>query len=133
MKLLGIDVGEARVGLAISDELAMTCRPYGFVLRSQAFQKIKETIEQEEIQGLVVGIPLLASGDEGSQVKDVRSFSKSLSEEIELPIDFVNEHLSSNEAEQRLRQLGEPRPKKGSIDAMSACIILESFIERNRI
>jgi putative Holliday junction resolvase len=118
--------------LAISDELGMTCAPAGFVSRESAIEKISDLIKAENISKIVVGLPLLESGDEGSQAKDVREFVATLKKKVVNPIVFENEYLSSAVALHRLQAVGESKPEKGSIDAMAACIILESYLGENK-
>ncbi|MEI6266460.1 MAG: Holliday junction resolvase RuvX [bacterium] len=126
-RILAIDVGEARVGLAISDELQIIASPLGFVSREDSFQEIDSIIKKEGISVILVGMPLLASGEMGSQTKDIQKFAKELKQTTDLNIDFENEILSSVEAENRLKEMKKPY-QKGDIDAMAACIILETYL-----
>jgi len=126
-RILAIDVGEARVGLAISDELQIIASPFGFINREDSSQKIDSIIKKENINGILVGMPFLASGGMGSQTKDVQMFTEELKGITDLNIDFENEILSSVEAENRLKEMKKPY-QKGDIDAMAACIILETYL-----
>jgi len=129
-KVLAIDVGEKRVGLATCDELRMLASPYGFMQRDDSLEKIAEIIKKEDIQQLVIGLPQLASGDLGTQAEDIQKFSTALGELTKLPIDFENEILSSVEAANRLKRMKRKIKDKGEVDAMAAAIILESYLNR---
>lgn len=131
-KILAIDVGEKRVGLATSDELGMFASPYGFLDRDGSVAQVVEILTQENIGQVVVGMPYLASGDLGSQAKDVQSFVRELQMRTQIPIDFENEMLSSAEAANRLRGMKRKIKDKGEVDAMAATIILESYMNRSK-
>jgi putative Holliday junction resolvase len=129
-KVLAIDVGEKRVGLATCDELRMIASPFGFLERDGAIEKILEIIAAEEIGQLVVGLPQLSSGDLGTQAEDVKSFVSELESKTAIAIDYENEILSSVEAANRIKQSKKKMKHKGELDAMAACIILESYLGR---
>lgn len=131
-KILSIDVGEKRVGLATSDELGMLASPYGYLDREGAEDKIAAIIAQENIGQIVVGLPYLPSGLLGTQAEDIQHFARSLQETVEVGIDFENEVLSSVEATNRLKQMKRKIQNKGEVDAMAATIILESYMSRRK-
>lgn len=131
-KILAIDVGEKRVGLATSDRLGMLAAPFGFLEREGAVPKIVELITQEGIEQIVVGLPYLASGDLGSQAEDVQRFVTELQAMTSTSIDFENEMLSSAEAANRLKTMKRKIKDKGEVDAMAATIILESYLNRSK-
>lgn len=130
-KILSIDVGEKRVGLATSDELGMIAHPYGYLEREGAVAKIADLVAQEGTHQIVVGLPYLASGDLGTQAEDVQKFVAELQMVTETAIDFENEILSSVEAVNRLKRMKRNIRDKGEVDAMAATIILESFMNRS--
>lgn len=129
-KILAIDLGEKRVGLAISDELNIIAMGFGFLDREIAFEKIVSIIAKEKVEKVVVGLPKLASGDLGSQATDIQDFTGRLISEINVPIEYENEILTSVEAEKRLKEIGRKVKDKGEIDEMSAVIILETYLRR---
>ena len=131
-KILSIDVGEKRVGLATSDELGIIASPFGFIDRDGAVQKIADILVQENIGQIVVGLPYLPSGTLGSQAEDVQKFTAELRPITKIGIDFENEVLSSVEATNRLRQMKRKIKDKGEVDAMAATIILESYMNRRQ-
>ena len=130
-KILAIDVGEKRVGLAASDETQMIAAPFGYIDRTGAIEKISDIVSQEAIGLVVVGMPFMPSGTLGSQAVDVQAFVASLREMIKVDIDFENEVLSSVEATNRLKSMKRKIKDKGEVDAMAATIILESYLNRS--
>lgn len=132
-KVLAIDVGEKRVGLATCDELRMISSPFGFLEREGSLAKIVEIISSEGIGQLVVGLPQLSSGDLGNQAEDVKAYVAELEGQTTLDIAFENEILSSVEAANRIKQSGRKIKHKGELDAMAACVILESYLNRSEI
>lgn len=128
-RILSLDVGEKRIGLATTDELLITCSPFGFIEREGALGRLAGIIKDENIEKLVVGMPFLPSGPLGSQAEDVLRFVEEL-KTLGISIDFEDEVLTSVEAERRLRSLKNPNFQKGDVDAMAACIILESYLRK---
>lgn len=140
MKHLGIDYGEKRVGLAISDDGGKMA--FGFKTlnrdilpsRDQFFSALLTTIEQESIQALVIGMPISLNGQDADNLtcRRVRNLIKSLKRRVSLPIFVVNEALSSNEAESRLMEVGLRGQKlKDKLDAEAAAVILQQFLNLN--
>lgn len=129
-KVLAIDVGEKRVGLATTDETRMIAAPYGFLEREGSVAKIVDIIRVEEIGQLVIGMPYLPSGDLGSQAEDIEHFAADLGALTSLNITFENEILSSVEASNRLKGMKRKIKDKGEVDAMAATIILEGYLSR---
>jgi putative Holliday junction resolvase len=129
-KVLAIDVGEKRVGLASSDELGMIAAPYGFMAREGSIQKVADIIVLENVGQIVVGMPYMPSGTLGTQAADVQEFIAELKEQTSVAMDFENEVLSSVEATSRLKSMKRKIKDKGEVDAMAATIILESYLNR---
>lgn len=127
-KYIAIDVGTKRVGLAASDDLGIIAKPVLTIERDGAVEYIAGLVETEKVSRIVVGLPYLPSGRLGSQSKDVIEFVEELHKETDLPIDYENEVLTSVEAENRLKSLSKKRINKADVDAMAACIILESYL-----
>ena len=131
-RILGIDVGEKRVGVAISDAAGIMASPYGFLDRASALDKLLDIIREEKVGEIVVGMPRLHNGKLGSQASDVNDFVIELQQKTNLPIGFENEILTSHEAKRRLAEAsGGKIPQKGEIDAMAAAIILEDYLNRS--
>ncbi len=133
-KYIALDVGERRIGVAASDDLGIIASPKGHFLREKALPEIRTMIEMEQPDVLVIGMPYLPSGGLGSQAADVKNFINELREAFPgTTLDFENEVLTSKEAERRLSEIGDKNREKGDTDAMAACVILESYMERKRL
>ena len=131
-KLLGVDYGRARLGLAISDALRISIKPIGHINResdAQAAAVLAALAQQEHATAIVIGLPLHAHGDAGENVEWVRSFCTALKQQTALPIHEVDERYTSSEAEAFLRDQGQWPAAPGVIDARAACIILQRFVQ----
>ena len=133
-KLIGLDVGTKRVGVALSDESGKFASAYASFARpqSEAEQQLLSLIESEQVTQLVVGLPLSASGERTDQCEDVERFARRISRRTAVEVIYVDEHLSSEEAKQRLGIAEQPSPelrKKGVIDAEAASILLQSYLD----
>jgi putative holliday junction resolvase len=149
---LALDVGEARIGVAISDATGFLASPYTtlHVTRdeSQTWKAIQHLIEESETEGLVVGLPISLDGAIHSQGKRVLAFAERLKEHITVPITFWDERLSTVEAERLLVERGEAelgkrnkttgrgksnqskrRRKKQEVDALAATVILQEYLD----
>ena len=123
-----MDFGEARIGLATSDETASLATPRRTIPRrsdDQAVEEIRRFARQEEIGEVVLGLPHHADGSESELAPRVRSFARKLENASSLPVHFVNEHLTSREAESRYGRTADP-------DAAAAAVLLEEFLLRTR-
>jgi putative Holliday junction resolvase len=131
-RIMGIDWGAKRTGLAVSDERREFVFPRGVVrpprregdMHFGIIQKILQIIKDENIVGIVVGLPLRGDGSESDTTRAVRLFSAELAERTDLPIVFINENLTSMEAEERQKAKG----RKESLDSEAAAVILENAI-----
>lgn len=132
MRVLAIDFGEARIGLAISDPDAMLAVPLTTLKRSSdqdAIAQIGEIVTVEEVERIVIGEPRNVDGSIGDAAKRVQSFRRKLLRTIPLPCDSVDESLTSVEALERLREAGvDPKRHPERIDAVAAQIILEQYL-----
>lgn len=132
MRILAIDYGEKRLGLAISDELRMTARPLVTIERvpkEKSFSKIKNYVEELEISQIVVGLPIRLDGTFGDAALRVEKFVLHLKEILSCPITTWDERLTSHEAEERMRNSGlNPSQRRARIDEFAALIILEDYL-----
>ena len=131
MRILGLDVGDRRVGLALSDPTGMLASPFGVVERGPSdIADIIRVAEENEVALIVVGLPLSMSGGSGAQAGKVRAFIRELSSQTDLPIKTVDERLSTVQAQGMLRQSGRRRPRdRGQIDAAAAAVILQTHLD----
>ncbi len=132
--ILGLDVGDKRVGLALSDEKEKFSYPQGTLLRAggKAEKEILRLIEDKQIKTLVVGMPLGEHHESNEQCKKIESFARRISKRSQVKLKFVDEYGTSEEAMELLRNRGMREKKmkeKGVIDALSASIILQTYID----
>ncbi|MGD0785444.1 MAG: Holliday junction resolvase RuvX [Sedimentisphaerales bacterium] len=134
MRFLCIDLGDKRTGLAICDGDEILASPLA-VLEGQKklLNEIIEIARQNQVEGLVFGLPLNMDDSEGKRAIQTRKFAGQIKEKINLPIFFQDERLSSFTAEKQLSQTGlTHKKKKDRIDALAAAEILKTFIEERK-
>lgn len=138
-RLLALDPGEKRVGVAISDEMHLTVRPLR-LLRHTNWKKllleVKELLSEFDAKALVIGLPLSLDGIERSSAIEARKLARKFALSLDIPIFLQDERLTSHEAEESLRATGHTTDSvRQLVDSESAAIILRDFIENpaNRI
>lgn len=133
-RFLGLDIGEVRIGVAVSDELGMIASPVGMIPRkSDVAGELRKQIATYRPTRLIVGLPVGLSGREGPQAKETREFADALAEEVGLPLEYWDERLSSSIAEKAMISQGTRREKrKQHVDAMAAAIILQGYLDNQR-
>ena len=131
-RVLALDVGKKRIGLAVSDELGLTAQGINTLARTRirediaALQQIAATYR---VHTLLVGKPLHMSGDESRQSEYTRESAERLSKTLRLPVVYWDERLSSKEAERLMREGGASLlQSRQAVDRMSAILILESYL-----
>ena len=133
-RILALDIGTKRIGIAVSDALWLGAVPVCTIERKNdnlALDKIKEICTQYNTNTILIGIPYNMDGTLGFQAKNCIDFIKPLKDKY--IILEQDERLSSNEAEEILRQKGKKYTKnKGLVDTIAACVILESYLEKHR-
>ena len=133
MKLLALDVGERRIGLASGIAELGTALPAGVLRRTRLALDVRAVLEaarQRQADAIVVGIPYRPSGEESPQTKHVRGFMRALRKETSLPVHGVDEAFTSVEAEGLLREAGvEPSRNRGAVDEAAAVLILRRFLD----
>ncbi len=136
MRTLGIDFGERRVGLALSDPDGRVAVPLETLTRVsdlQVIDHILEIVRREGIERLVLGEPINLDGTRGPAAERVQSFSRKLTDKSGLTCELVDESLTSVEATERLRRIGvDPRRHPERVDAMAAQILLQQLLDRER-
>lgn len=129
---LGLDLGHVRIGVALSDPLGVTAQPLT-VLKSAGTQKdiiaIGELVDQYDVNQVIVGLPLNMNGTESATTKKVREFTLKLSGRLNVPVLFLDERLTSKQAE-RLMIEGDSRRKdrRQKIDKVAAALLLQSAL-----
>jgi putative Holliday junction resolvase len=134
VKYLAVDYGNKRTGLAVCDRNETMASPLSVIHEpSRVIQVISEVVEEERIEGIVIGLPLNMDDSEGFQAKRVREFGKLLSEKVGIPILFHDERLSSFSASEKLSTMSLTwSRRKKRLDALAAAEILEGFLQHKR-
>ncbi len=138
ISVLGLDVGQKRIGVAGCDGLGLIATGLTTIVRT-SFQadveQIKQLVDEREASLFVIGLPYTMDGNLGFQARKVQKFAHRLSHYLPLPIEYVDERLTSVQAEEQLRtwQKGfSPRYDKGAIDRQAAAIILQQWLDCRR-
>ena len=136
MRVLALDVGERRVGIAISDADATFAVPHSVIDERDVTRSTEQTariVRDEQVGRVVVGLPLLPSGDDSTSTKQARLYAETLGAQIDVPLEFFDERLSTFEAQSSLRRAGiNARKARKRIDAHAAAVILQSYLDQNR-
>ena len=131
-RLLALDLGAKRVGVAVSDELRITANPLPAIERrswKDLLTRIANIIEAFDACGLVIGLPLSLEGAEGSAARDARVTAEKFQRSLSIPVYLQDERLTTLAATAQLKEAGRsPREIKGQIDSESAAVILGDFI-----
>ncbi len=132
-KVLALDLGTRRIGLAVSDDLHCTAQGLPTLLRRNYrvdLDELARITAERGIERILLGDPRRMSGEQGRQSDWVREFAARLEKRIGLPVDFWDERLTSREAERTLRGSGvADGDRKAAIDRLSAVILLQSYLD----
>jgi putative Holliday junction resolvase len=133
-RFLGLDMGERRIGVAISDELGTIASPCAMVPRGPGdVAAIGALAEKYGAVQLVAGLPIGLSGREGPQAAEVRAYTDAIAEDLGLPLVYWDERLSTLIAERSLIASGTRRQKrKEQVDAVAAAVILQGYLDHQR-
>jgi putative Holliday junction resolvase len=136
MRAMGVDYGEVRIGLALSDETGTLASPLATLRRRRGkrppLKEIEGTARTHEVQALVVGLPLELSGEESEWTREVREVALKLGDRLGIPVHLVDERMTSVRAERAIRSIGlrrSEREDKARIDSAAAAIILQSWLD----
>jgi putative Holliday junction resolvase len=135
MRWLAIDHGTKKLGLAFSDELEILASPFAVWPQEEArtLERLTRLCREEGVQALALGLPRHKDGAESATAPAARAFGEALAIRTGLPVRFVNEHLSSAEAERLLRERGvKPEKRKAMLDAAAAAVILAELLDDRR-
>jgi putative Holliday junction resolvase len=132
VRILGLDVGDRRIGLAISDpngQVAVPLRTLHRTAQDGAVEAITALVAKENVEAIVVGLPLRMDGTAGPQAESVRDFVKKLLPAVSVPVTLWDERLSTVQAEQLLRDGPGSKKGKAEQDALAAAIILQGYLD----
>jgi putative Holliday junction resolvase len=136
-RIVALDVGDARIGVAASDELGIAAHPVKTIRRAGGvksdLRKVEETLVELDACKVVVGLPLGAENEEGKQASKVKDFSNRLARRIRVPLEYWDERFSTAEAEEKMIEAGASRARRRKrIDQAAAAVILESYLRSER-
>ncbi len=135
-RILGIDHGTVRIGLALSDEMELVANPLKTVAASaHAVEEIARLVREKHVAKIVIGMPLRMSGERGDAAERVDKFAGQLGKALlhEVPVEFVDERLSSVTAERALKRTGQKvDAKSGVVDQIAAVVILQDYLNTQR-
>ena len=134
MRAIGIDLGEKRIGVAISDSSGNLATPYEVVLRTgdraQEHRQIRAIVEEVEAEIVVVGLPLSLDGSEGKAAKAAREAAKAIGQIVSLPLEMHDERFTTVEAERLLKEQGLKAPERRKVvDKVAAAILLQAWMD----
>jgi putative holliday junction resolvase len=135
-RILGLDVGSKRIGVAVSDPLGITAQGLETLQRRNKrldFEALSQLVKTWGVVEVVVGFPLRMSGEEGIQAEKMQRFAEELRERLSLPVHLWDERLTSAEANRLLRETDMSIQRRGQVvDRMAAVLILQSWMEYRR-
>jgi putative holliday junction resolvase len=131
-RVLGVDLGEARTGLAISDELRLLAHPLETIPESsKALSRITQLVSEKDIECVVIGLPRHMNGSLGAGAENAKQFATRLGAEVSCEIVLWDERLSTQAAERALRDSGKKtRQTRDVIDQVAAQMILQGYLDR---
>jgi len=136
-RLLGLDVGSRRIGMAVSDPLGITAQGIDTLQRRNKrtdFQQLAKVIRNYKVAEIIVGLPLRLSGADSAQTEKVTAFAEELRSKFQLPVHLWDERLTSVQANRLLREAELSIEKRAaSVDRMAAVLILQSFMDAHPI
>lgn len=131
-RFLALDIGNARIGIALNLKDTRISKPYGYLQNDEKFiENLKDILNKEEVNKIVCGLPRGLSGQETEQTKYVRHFIENLKDKIDTEIAYQDEALTSVNAEEILKQTNKDF-EPGDIDAYAASLILQDYLDESQ-
>jgi putative Holliday junction resolvase len=135
-RMLALDIGDKRIGVAVSDETGTLARPLMAITRTsqrQDFERIARLVAEQSAERVVAGYPRSLSGGEGPQAQRVRRYVEALAATLPVPVELWDERYTTVEASERLRNSGRRRSHdRGQLDAAAAAILLQDYVDSHR-
>lgn len=133
MRIMALDIGEKRVGVAVCDPGERVASPVCVLPAAEALacsKSFRRLLDDWEPQLLLCGLPLTLSGEEGPQAERIRAFASEVSEKTGIPYEFADERLSSSEAKRSLREKGATeKSMRGKVDMIAASLFLQAWLD----
>jgi putative Holliday junction resolvase len=127
-KILGIDFGRVKIGLALADQPTRVALPWKVIAFADWQTEIKKVVSQEEIKLIIVGLPINLKGKKSFQTMAVEKFVQELKQLTPAKVEVVDERLTSKQAQ---KQMSSPGSQQSDDDALAASFILQSFLDKN--
>ena len=133
MRILALDIGDKRTGVAVSDPSRTVATPLMVLDTSQQSRpgsELARLVEDYEIETVIVGLPLTLEGEIGQQARHVQALAAKMARFLRVPVEYVDERLSSAEARNRMRESGETeRTMRGRLDMVAAAVFLQAYLD----
>ena len=133
MRILALDHGTVRIGVALSDELKMMASPLEFIPAepfADVLTRLKALVREKEVELIIIGMPRNMDGSYGPAAEKVREFATALKDALAIPLKMWDERLSSTQANRMMAESGVKRDKrKEKVDGMAAAIFLQSYLD----
>ena len=130
MRVIALDVGERRIGVAVSDPTGTLATPHSVIHRrskAQDFATVARLVAESQVERVVVGLPLSLSGDVGPQARRVMRYAQALARALPVPVELYDERYSTVTADELLAEGGRKR-RRTPIDAAAAAVILQEYL-----
>jgi putative Holliday junction resolvase len=129
-RILGIDYGRKRIGVAIADPLIRVASPLMTIKEKEIEKTIMDTLNEYEINIIVVGYPVRTDGKRGKRAKEVENFAENLRRKFNIEVELWDERYTTMEAEKTMREMGKkPSKNKKKVDRIAASLILQSYLD----
>lgn len=132
-RIMALDLGEKRIGVALCDETKTIARSFGVIQRTSRaadFKKLKQILKENDVNLVIVGLPTLASGGEGTKAAWARSYAGDLADQCDIDVELWDESYSTVDAIASLRSRGiRGNRQRQKIDAVAAAFILQSYLD----
>ena len=136
MRSMGLDIGDKRIGVALSDPLGILASPLTIIDRKENKLDIGAVIEivsQQQVRKIIVGLPFSMDGSIGKQAEKTKAFIQELTNQTDVQVEYRDERLTTVSAKRLKREAGTKKTgKKTRYDAMAAAIILQDYLDENR-
>jgi putative Holliday junction resolvase len=137
MRIMALDVGDSRIGVALSDPMEILASPLVIIKRlneASDILVISNLVNEHKAGKLIVGLPMALSGEEGMQAEKVKAFVSSLKSSLSIPLELFDERFSTVTAREYMRETGKKKDRfKKHDDAIAAAVILQNYLDENGI
>jgi putative pre-16S rRNA nuclease len=135
MRVLGVDLGERRVGVAVSDRTGVLASPLCVLERTpQLYDELRRIVDDEEAEAVVVGLPVRLDGRDGPEAVKARTEAAAMAERLGVPVHLSDERLTTVAAHARMAEAGSSsRDRRPRVDAAAAAMLLQSWLDQARL